>query len=80
MTKMLSQKELAADLGVSQDTLKAWRDQGLPHLRLTDAPKSPIFYTRSDVERWIRENRRVPPLDPRFVDHDPPFVPPKECP
>jgi predicted DNA-binding transcriptional regulator AlpA len=57
---LLSEREVAALLGVSVRTLRRWRlelNYGPPAVRIGRFPK----YRRGDVEQWIEEQREHPP-------------------
>ncbi|MGO1243196.1 MAG: helix-turn-helix transcriptional regulator [Sphingobacterium sp.] len=43
--RLLSKKELAAELGISLVTLTDWMKKGLPHLRL----RKRVYFKRSEV-------------------------------
>jgi len=53
--RYLSSKEVADQLGLHNDTLKAWRarDEGPPYFRMGRA----IRYRPEEVEKWLEEKR-----------------------
>jgi excisionase family DNA binding protein len=54
--ELLTEKELASLLKVSARTLRAWRDagEGPPAIKIG---RRAIRYRRSDVERWLEQQR-----------------------
>lgn len=53
--KILTEKELAAELGISTWTVRLWRLQlGLPHLRTAGR----IFYRINSVMTWMTQEER----------------------
>ena len=54
--KVLSEKELASELGVSPWTVRGWRlKKSLPHFRTAGR----IFYRMSSVEQWMDNEETV---------------------
>jgi hypothetical protein len=55
--EILTDAELAAELGVLPRTLRLWRHtRALPHVRLT---AKVIRYRRSDIDAWLDRSRTV---------------------
>jgi predicted DNA-binding transcriptional regulator AlpA len=55
--QLLSERQLAAELGLAPATLRKWRarNAGPPFIRLS---RRAIRYRRADVERWLAANAR----------------------
>jgi len=54
MDKLLTQKELAEYLQVTEVTLWKWRKKGMPYVK---AGKS-VRYDKDQVMRWLEENKK----------------------
>lgn len=52
---LLTETDAAAMLGIHRDSLRDMRRAGTgpAHMRLTDAPRSPIRYRLEDITTWI---------------------------
>lgn len=58
--RVLSEKELAEELGMSHWTVRTWRLQlGLPHFRTAGR----IFYRLESVQAWMSEQEQSAKLD-----------------
>lgn len=58
MEKLLKPAEVAAMLGVKQDTLEQWRAarKGPRWIKLGDSPRSPVRYRAEDVQAFLQQN------------------------
>lgn len=55
--ELLTTRQVAERLAVTPETLKGYREAGLPFLRL---PGGTLRYRRADLDRWLTEQFRRP--------------------
>jgi predicted DNA-binding transcriptional regulator AlpA len=54
---LLSQKEVAAKLGVSSRTIRNWRRHGQFPQPLVNMSNRRFFWTREQFENWLRNSK-----------------------
>ncbi len=56
MTTYLSTADLAAHLGIAEQTVRHWRHRGHgPRYHRIGGPRSRVIYDPAEVERWLAE-------------------------
>jgi predicted DNA-binding transcriptional regulator AlpA len=58
---LLSPEQVYTWLGVSEATLRRWRDKGVGPAYIRAPGGRVIRYRRSDVEAWLREHQESDP-------------------
>ena len=69
MTSLLSQKQAAEFLGISEKTLTNWRYQsrGPAYVKLGTGKTARISYLKEDIDNFLLVNRVVPVLSPQYA-------------